>query len=438
MFGYYVALALRGLKRNIALTILTIATLGVGIAASMTMLAIYRGYAIDPIPGRSTQLYVPQLDSWGPVRANPGGYSDQLPELLSYTDVQGLLRSRVPQHQAAMYETRLIVTPPDQRVHPFEVRGRAADADFFAMFEVPWLFGVPWTAAEDLDRAHVVVISRELNDRLFDGRNSVGAALKVNDLDYRVVGVMNNWQPLPRFYDLGGGAFRKVEDVFIPFTAAIAQQQPAYRSFDCNVTVASGWDDRLHGDCVWLQLWVELPTAAAARAYRTWLASYAAEQQRIGRFRWAARTQLRNVRQWIAYHELVSGEERLLLVVSFSFLFLCLVNATSLMLAKILGAAGDIAVRRALGARRLAVLMQCLVETGVVGFLGGLVGLLLTALCMLGLQRIASEAGQQLVQLDTVDVALTVLLAVVSTMLAGLYPTLRAVYSPPAPQLKAL
>ncbi len=77
---------------------------------------------------------------------------------------------------------------------------------------------------------------------------------------------------------------------------------------------------------------------------------------------------------------MVPNEVRILILVSFGFLLVCLMNAMGLMLAKIMGRAGDIGVRRALGASRAAIFAQCLIETGVVGLAGGILGLGLTAL----------------------------------------------------------
>ena len=58
------------------------------------------------------------------------------------------------------------------------------------------------------------------------------------------------------------------------------------------------------------------------------------------------------MREWLVYERAVSDEVRILVLVSFSFLLVCLLNAMGLMLAKIMGRAGDIGVRRALGADR--------------------------------------------------------------------------------------
>ncbi len=51
---YFLLLALRSFRRDRLLTISTVLTLGVGIAASMTVFSILHVLAGDPIPGKST------------------------------------------------------------------------------------------------------------------------------------------------------------------------------------------------------------------------------------------------------------------------------------------------------------------------------------------------------------------------------------------------
>jgi putative ABC transport system permease protein len=99
--------------------------------------------------------------------------------------------------------------------------------------------------------------------------------------------------------------------------------------------------------------------------------------------------------------------------------------------------AGDIGVRRALGANRGAIFGQCLIEAGVVGCAGGLLGLLLTALGLLGVRSIVSASIGRLTHLNPADIAIAVALAIGATILAGLYPTWRAMQVQPAWQLKA-
>ncbi len=64
MFGYYMHLGLRSLRRNIVLTVFMIVTMGIGIGAAMTELAVMTAISRDPIPDKSTQLFAPRIDVW--------------------------------------------------------------------------------------------------------------------------------------------------------------------------------------------------------------------------------------------------------------------------------------------------------------------------------------------------------------------------------------
>ena len=437
MFSHYLLLALRSLKRNVLLTALMIAAIGVGIGASMTTLTVFRAMGADPIPQKSAELYAVQIDNWGPgKRAHPS--SDNLESILSYIDAVGLVNARAAQRQTAMYVTGMALTPAGSQLKPFMVRARATYTDFFPMFDVPFRYGAAWPAADDAAHADVVVITRKLNNKLFGGIDSVGKTLNLDDRAYRIVGVLDSWNLLPRFYDIQGrGAkFSEGEDLYVPFTRAIDGAMRGLGGMRCKEEV-SGWEGILRSECIWTAFWVELPDAAAVDRYRRFLSGYASEQRRSGRFHWPAHTQLRDVRQWLAYQHVVSDEVRILVLVSFSFLFVCLMNAAGLMLAKIVGRAAEIGVRRALGANRGAIFVQCLIEAGVIGLAGGLAGLALTALGLAGLRSVLSESMVDLTRTDLLDVVIAVVLAIVATVLAGLYPTWRATQVQPAWALKS-
>jgi putative ABC transport system permease protein len=439
VFNYYFGLAVRSLKRNIVLTVLMISAVGVGIGASMTTLTVFRAMDSDPIPEKSRQLFAVQIDNWGPrSKGVVTGDAEHFQEQISYTDAVALMTARAAHRQSAMYVTGAALTPSNPDVLPFQVQIRAAYADFFGMFNTPFLLGGPWSAADDKGHADVVVISRELNDKIFSGANSIGKMVNLDNHEYRVVGVLGSWEPVPKFYDLNNNAYGKSAEVYLPFTRAIDSQMLSWGNNNCNGNAGEpGWEGRLHSECVWLQFWAELPTAADIEHYRSFLNNYASDQQRLGRFTWPAHTRIRDVREWLVYQHAVSTEVRILVLVSFSFLLVCLLNAMGLMLAKIMGRAGDIGVRRALGASRRAIFGQCLIEAGVVGLAGGLLGLFLTALGLMGLRSLLSEEVTRLTHFSPADIAIAVMLAVVATTLAGLYPTWRAAQVQPAWQLKA-
>jgi putative ABC transport system permease protein len=439
MFAYYFTLALRSLKRNVVLTVLMVAAIGVGIGASMTTLTVFRAMSGDPIPGKSHQLFVPQIDNWGPDKGGDGsdGKADRLPDQLSYTDAVALMDAHPAKRQSAMYASASALIPANPALQPFQVHIRAAYTDFFPMFEVPFLYGAPWSSADDADRAPVTVITRELNDKLFAGANSVGQSVNLDGHDYRVLGVLNTWRPIPKFYDLNDEKFTKGADVYLPFTRAIDAQMEQWGSINCEKTPDDGWEGRLRSECIWVQFWTELPSATAVADYRRFLNNYAAEQQRAGRFHWPPNVALKDVTQWLTFKQVVSDEFRILVLVSFSFLFVCLLNAMGLMLAKTLGRARDIGVRRALGANRRDIYVQGLIEAGVIGLAGAGVGLVLTSLGLLGLRTLLSKSVADLTHLDLADIGIVIGLAVATTVLAGLYPTFRAARIQPAWQLKA-
>jgi len=105
-------------------------------------------------------------------------------------------------------------------------------------------------------------------------------------------------------------------------------------------------------------------------------------------------------------------------------------------LAKFLRRSGEIGVRRALGASRRAIYAQFLTEAGMIGAGGGVLGLLLTGVGVLGVGLVLPSRLASLARIDPALLMLTVLVAVVATLLAGLYPTFRASRVQPAWQLK--
>jgi putative ABC transport system permease protein len=429
MIGYYLDLAVRGLRRNVALTMLIVAAVGVGIGATMTVFTVLRAMSGDPIPAKSAQLFVPQIDSRGPdSRQRQGSTPDQtrLPDMLTYPDAVALMAAQAAGRQAAMYGIGQVILP--QGGEPIPRPGRATYRDFFSMFQVPFRAGGPWTLKDETEHNNVVVLAAALAAQLFPAGNALGREVTMESGAYRVVGVLDAWNPQPRFYDPGGNAFGREEQFFVPFPVAV-DHQINMNSLSCHAQVAQGWAGRLESACVWVQFWVELPGAAAVGAYRRFLDNYAAEQRRSGRFAWPPRVQLSNVRQWLQAEHVVPDEVRLNALLSLGFLLVCLLNAIGLMLARFAGRAGGYAIRRALGASRLDIFRQCMVETAVIGALGGMLGLLLA---MLGLAaqrtmlKSVSAYTSQLTYLDGDLMALTLAASVGAALLSGLYPAWRA------------
>ena len=435
MLSYYLNLALRSLKRNPVLTTLMVLAIGFGVAASMTTYAVFRAVSGDPIPHKSAQLFKPQIDNWGPKNSGPDG---EPPDAMSYTDAMALMNAHKAARQTVFYPIGQSLIPAGASGKPIGVVGYATYADFLRMFDVPFQYGGAWPASVDANHGNAIVITAKLNQRLFGGSNSVGKSVNMDGRSYRIAGVTRAWNPQPKYYDVANGSsFGRGPQIWIPFTHAIDLQIGTFGNNNCYKASDPGWDGWLRSECIWLSYWAELPDAAAAAAYKNYLNGYAAEQQRAGRFDWAPNVRLRNVTQWMDYQHVVPTETRVSLLVSLGFLLVCLVNTVGLLLAKFLRRAPEIGVRRALGASRREIYTQFLTEAAIVGLTGGMLGLLLTAAGVFGIGLVFEPQIARLARVDIALVALTLLAAIVATVIAAVYPTWRASTVQPAWQLKS-
>ncbi|MBB5360326.1 putative ABC transport system permease protein [Rhodanobacter sp. ANJX3] len=437
MLTYYIELAVRNLKRSPGLTLLMVLTIGFGVAASMTTYSVFRAVSGDPIPWKSSQLFVPQIDMWGPTGRGADG---EPPDAMDYADAMKLMRDHRAKLQSAMYQISPSIVPADAGKHPVNTSGHAVSSEFFPMLDVPFLYGNGWSADDDAQRAAVVVISSKLNQKLFRGANSVGKTIDIEGKDYRVVGVLNDWNPQPRFYDVvnSGGFSTGLDDVFLPFDRAISLGMANDGNTNCNeIPKESGFVGLQRSSCVWIAFMAELDDAASAAAYRQYLDGYAHQQQQSGRFAWAPNNRLRNLPDWLDSEHVVPSDTKVSLLVALGLLMVCLVNTAGLLLAKFLRRSSEIGVRRALGAQRNSIYAQFLTEAGMVGMAGGVLGLLLTGLGVLSVGWVLPKEIATLARVDFVLLALTLVIAILATLLAGLYPTFRASRVQPAWQLKS-
>jgi putative ABC transport system permease protein len=431
MFGYYMDLALRSLKRNRMLTALMVLAIGLGIGASMTMLTVLHVMTADPIPGRSAQLFYPQIDPQDMDNYKEG---EDPPDQLTWIDAMNLLHAGKGTRQVAMTGGQVTVRPAQGKERAFFADARYTSADFFSVFEVPFADGSGWTAADDDRQARVAVLSRKLADKLYGAEHAVGQSLRLGKESFRVVGVIEPWDPVPHYYDLTHGSYAHSEDVFLPLETAIALKQGTSGSISCWKRMPED-DDMRNADCTWMQFWVQLDTPEQVKAYREFLVHYSQEQKALGRFQRPPNTRLRDVMAWLDYNHVVPGSVQLQGLLALGFMLVCLLNTVALLLVKFLRRGGELSVRRAMGASKRAVFAQLLVEASLVGLSGGAVGLLLATFGLwIVRQQPAEYAG--LAHLDTTMLAVTFVLAVCATLLAAVVPAWRACRLMPARLLK--
>lgn len=438
MFAYYFTLGLRSLRRNPALTALMILTLAVGVAASIATLTILHAMSANPLPHKSERVFTTVIDN-GPLEGyNPNDTEKQGNDLLGYIDVTNLLRSAPVVRKAALYGISGAIEPARRDMPVISTEGMGASRDFFGIVDAPFLHGQAWSEADDRSGADVVVISRALSEKLYGAADPVGRRMRLNGFDYQVVGVLDTFKLLPKFYHLvgGPGAFGQEEQIIVPFSNAVRHEFPGQDSLSCSGRRDAGYQGLLKSECTWIQTWFETRTGTQRAELQNWLDGYASEQRKLGRLQRNAKNRLFDVEQWLEHQKVVENDSRLQVYLSFGFLLLCLVNTVGLLLAKFSVRAAEVGIRRALGASRRAIFQQFLIETAVVGLAGALLGLLLS-FAALGLIGMQSGEIRTVAHLDWQMLVLTVVLSLAASLLAGLLPTWRACQVTPAIQLKS-
>ena len=84
---------------------------------------------------------------------------------MTYRDARALFASNIPDRKVIMYRAGGAFSRDDKGMDPEFVSTRMTTADFFAMFDAPFLYGGPWNARADEGPDPVVVLSKETNRR---------------------------------------------------------------------------------------------------------------------------------------------------------------------------------------------------------------------------------------------------------------------------------
>ncbi|MEP0174553.1 MAG: ABC transporter permease [Paraglaciecola sp.] len=437
MFNYYIKLAFKSFKRNPILSLLMVTAIALGIGASMTTITVNYLMSANPIPHKSEQLFHIQVDNWDPN--NPfNDDEDALPNQLTWTDATNLTHAKKALRQSAMSMSGAIIEPQDSESKPFEASIRLAYTDFFAMFEVPFLYGGPWDNNSDSNREQVVVLSKRTNESVFGGENSIGKDIVIAGRHFQVVGVIDTWEVMPKFYDVNNGPFNETEELFMPFSLKEDLELPNWGNNNCwKSPEGEGYAAFLRSECINTQMWVELPNAQAEAEYLDFLNNYVRSQKELGRFPRPLHNRLNDVMEWMERREVVEEDAKMMMWLSFMFLLVCLLNTIGLLLAKFTGKSSEIGLRLAVGASKADVFKQHIVETACIGLVGGVAGLGLTLVGLQGIKSLYGDFVDDLASLDASMIVVALVIALVSSIAAGLYPTWRACNISPASQLKS-
>lgn len=437
MFEYYLRLALRRCRQNLSMVALLVLTMAIGIASSMTAMTIFGALSGAPLPGISPYLYVATMDAREAVDKDNPDYK-QPDSLLKFSDAKALVDAHHAVQQIAVAQSLTQFGRPDGK-QSAQAYGLMAYGPALQALGVPLRYGRPWTEAEQASAAPVVLIDTEVAQKLFGTENAVGRSVTLGQRSFRVIGVTAPWNPRVRMFDVQknqGAVLGQKEMFLVPVQAALDAGVGPLLAGECgkDAPVAS-FQSAAVAQCRWIETWVRLDTPAAVAAYGQFLDGYANVQRDAGRFAYPPQAKLVGTQAWLTLNHVVPDDVHLNLMLAGGFLLLCLVNVAGLLAARFLRRQGDVAIRRALGASKRTVFLQHLVETGVLGLLGGVLALPLTWLG-LWIVRMQPVSYADAAKFSPGVFGALFVLSLAVGLLVGILPAWRVCRLPPALQIK--
>lgn len=428
-FIYYLKVSLLSIKRAPLPYALTIFILSVGLGVFFANATFYYQLNSDPLPGKSDKLFFP-MTLIAPYECN----DCRPPVILSYSNVQKLSASNIPSAQAAMYSSdgyaRLSVNQP-----PTPASIRITQRDFFQMFEVPLLHGSVWA---DNQAHNELLLSKAMALKLFGRTNVVGESMLLDDRNVSVIGVVDDWQMLPRLYDANGrNHLSPSEDIYLPLETGYDlnylsnTNSRTFDDTDYRQLATQGRTGALHQ----LQYWVQLDTEAQQEAYQQFMLSLAEDEKAAGRHPAPINNQLVPMHDIVDYFGEDPGDIKAFALVTLLFLVVCLFNASHLALNRYLSNQYEFSLRRALGASRSQLQMQMLADVFLMTILS-IAGALAIGYAGVSLMNTLLPRNSLFSDWNLTLIAALILAAFACSYLVTLYPLIKASFGSLNQQLK--
>lgn len=430
LLNYYLSLAWRDLVRQPWYGLLMAVILGFGVGIFMTTYSLLHVLSGDPIPHKSNRLLSVRMGVVGEDDVPPR----QMPELAIRSIRQSLAGIQV----VSMTYGYAGVEGVDTGERQTRKAGilRFTEGPFFEVFDVPVSRGRVWSADEDAQGAPVALIGAQLARELFGTEDVVGRSVHLGGANFRILGTIGAWRPAPRYYDLSVGAYAPADDLYLPKRSLRYMSQPIFVTRACPFNEANPDVRELEQSrCSWLTSWALVGSAGERATLEARLDDLASRGVREGWLEPRSVAKVESVREMLQRMRVVPGGVRYGVFVAASFLLLCLVNASGLLLAKYLRRTQEIGVRRALGASRTDIVAQFVVDALLMGGLSSVFGVIFT-MAGIKLIQLLPKGYLQLAAFDVWVLLLALAVSVFVGVLAGLFPAWRASGVEPAIQVK--
>jgi putative ABC transport system permease protein len=392
----------RMLMKKPGFTFVAVLTLALGIGANTTIFSVVNAVLLRPLPFSQADRLVLL---WGnflkinitELRAKTAEYVNYRDDTQSFDQVAGF------------YTADLNLS---REGAPERVAGARVTANLFALLETQAAQGRVFADDENQPgRDSVAVISHGFwQQQLGGAANVIGQQLKLNDLNYTIIGVMPDGFQFPH----ASFDFAEPANVWLPLVLDPAQITERSGGYAVNVIA------RLKPQVPLSDAQAEMNALGQKfeREYR----SYRGPNNSDGGWRITV----------VGLQEQITGASSRALWVLFGAVGLVLLiacaNVANLQIVRAIQRQKEIAIRSALGARRGCIIRQLLIESLLLAASGGALGLLLAwwgvrTLALLNPANL-SRAGE--VNVDGRVLAFTLLISVLTGIVFGLLPAWQA------------
>jgi len=406
MLTSYLKLALKVLARRKFFTFVSLFGICFTLVVLMVAAAIIDHFMAPHAPesklDRTLGVYSVHMQGPHSNRYGPPGYA-----LLDRTirDLPGAETISIVQ-----FPDRMAVYADGAKVELFLKR---VDGNFWRIFDFDLVAGELFTQADEENARFVAVVNRSTAEGLFGSPGeALGRSIEVDGQAFRISGVVE---------DVPFSGFRSFGDVWVPINTNKSQ---AYRK---------QYSGMFFG-FVLAQSPADFPALKAEFLSRLAAMPLPPDDDRWETIETQLDTPLEGVVHTLRLPS-VTWLKGFFAVAGLLFMLLPAINLVNLNLSRIMERASEIGVRRAFGARRATLVLQFLVENLVLTLIGGLLGLVVSALVLQGINATGLIPRSEFaLNLRTFAYGLSA--AFVFALLSGVYPAWRMSRMQPVEALK--
>jgi len=424
--------AVRSLRRTPGFAVAAIVTLALGIGANAAIFTLLDAVMFKPLNVRAPQELVALYEQ--PREGNPdatggtGRYTrfsyPRFERLQAALGTRGSL--------AAMTRTTSLVVRFPGEIQSEAIRAQLVSGDYFATLDVSLAHGRPLGAGDvrSTGAAPVAVIGERLWQGRLGGGNVLGQTLLVSGIPVTIVGIAP-----PGFI----GAWTDARaDLWLPLTM---QQELQYRNNSSsygNVTLDQPWvnQDRI----AWLNVIGRIPPGELSQARAALDVANRAGLEEMATAIDDSRSKKEILSNALVVQSFTQGFSRFRSQLSQAFIALTVMvamvlliacaNVANLLIARSAARAREIAIRIAVGASRLRLLQQGLVESTLLAALGGIAGWVIgqwsSGLLAGAFLSISRDRLPEVYSPDERVFLFTALVSFATALLCGLLPAARA------------